>query len=130
MQRAIPPGLRAAMPTTPIAAPTPRFDSFYKHDELTKLLFEYAQAFPSLAAIRSIGKSYEGRDIWVATITNTATGAAEDKPAFWADGNIHAAELTASTAVLYFLNELLTKYGATPRSRSCSTPGSSISARG
>ena len=44
------------MPTTPIAAPTPRFDSFYKHDELTKLLFEYAQAFPSLAAIRSIGR--------------------------------------------------------------------------
>jgi murein tripeptide amidase MpaA len=48
----------------------------------------------------------------VATITNVATGAAEDKPAFWSDGNIHAAELTASTAVLYFLNELLTKYGS------------------
>ena len=92
--------------------PKPRFDTFYKHDELTRLLFEYAQAFPTLAAIRSIGKSYEGRDIWVATITNVATGAAEDKPAFWADGNIHAAELTASTAVLYFLNELLTKHGS------------------
>ena len=90
-------------------APDTRFDIFYKHDDLTRLLFEYAQAFPTLAAIRSIGKSYEGRDIWVATITNIATGAAEDKPAFWADGNIHAAELTASTAVLYFLNELLTK---------------------
>ncbi len=96
---------------TTAAAPTPRFDSFYKYDELTKLLFDYAQAFPTLAAIRSIGKSYEGRDIWVATITNVAIGAAEDKPAFWADGNIHAAELTASTAVLYYLHELLTKYG-------------------
>ena len=89
---------------TTTTAPTPRFDTFYKHDELTKLLFEYAQAFPTLAAIRSIGKSFEGRDIWVATITNIATGAADEKPAFWADGNIHAAELTASTAVLYFLN--------------------------
>jgi murein tripeptide amidase MpaA len=96
---------------TTAAAPTPRFDSFYKHDELTQLLFEYAQAFPTLAAIRSIGKSFEGRDIWVATITHIAAGAAEDKPAFWADGNIHAAELTASTAVLYYLHELLTKYG-------------------
>jgi len=93
-------------------APKIRFDIFYKHDDLTRLLFEYAQAFPTLAAIRSIGKSYEGRDIWVATITNVATGAAEDKPAFWSDGNIHAAELTASTAVLYFLNELLTRYGS------------------
>jgi murein tripeptide amidase MpaA len=97
---------------TDFPAPTPRFDSFYKHDELTRLLFEYAQAFPKLAAIRSIGKSYEGREIWVATITNGATGAADDKPAFWADGNIHAAELTASTAVLYFLHELLTKHGS------------------
>jgi murein tripeptide amidase MpaA len=93
------------------ATPLPRFDTFYNHDELTRLLFAYAQAHPTLMVVQSIGKSFEGRDIWVATITNHGTGAAEDKPAFWADGNIHAAELLASTAVLYFLNELLTKYG-------------------
>src|SRR5436190_18998385 len=97
---------------TTAEAPKIRFDIFYKHDELTKLLFEYAQAFPTLAAIRSIGKSHEGRDIWVATVTNSETGAARDKPAFWCDGNIHAAELTASTAVLYYLNALLTGYGS------------------
>src|SRR5690349_6163907 len=97
---------------TETPAPTPRFDTFYRHDELTKLLFEYAQAFPTLAAIRSIGKSYEGREIWVATVTNSETGAADDKPAFWCDGNIHAAELTASTAVLYYLHQLLTGYGS------------------
>jgi murein tripeptide amidase MpaA len=96
--------------TTP-ATPSPRFDVFYNHDELTRLLFAYAQAHPTLMLVQSIGKSFEGRDIWVASITNIASGAAEDKPAFWADGNIHAAELLASTAVLYFLNELLTKYG-------------------
>ena len=92
-------------------SPTFRFDTFYKYDELTRLLFDSAQAHPTLMAVQSMGKSHEGRDIWVATITRIATGTAEDKPAFWVDGNIHAAELTASTAVLYFLNELLTKYG-------------------
>src|SRR6185295_3420370 len=96
---------------TETPAPPPRFDTFYKHDELTRLLFEYAQAFPTLAAIRSIGKSYEGREIWVATVTNGETGAADDKPAFWCDGNIHAAELTASTAVLYYLNEHVSQHG-------------------
>ena len=96
------------MPATPL----PRFDTFYKYDELTRLLFAYAEAHPTLVAVRSIGKSHEGREIWVATVTNIATGAAADKPAFWADGNIHAAELTASTAVLYYLNELVTKYGS------------------
>ncbi|HET7792992.1 MAG TPA: M14 family metallopeptidase, partial [Rhizobacter sp.] len=92
-------------------APTPRFDTFYKYDALTRLLFDYADAYPTLVQVASIGKSHEGRDIWVATVTNTQTGLAEDKPAFWADGNIHAAELTASTACLYYLNLLLGRYG-------------------
>ena len=83
------------------ATPTPRFDTFYRYDALTRLLFDYADAHPALVSVASIGKSFEGRDIWVATVTNTATGPDTDKPAFWADGNIHAAELTASTAVLY-----------------------------
>lgn len=94
------------------ATPTPRFDTFYKYDALTRLLFDYADAHPGLVSVEAIGKSHEGRDIWVVTITNTATGAAIDKPAFWADGNIHAAELTASTAVLYYLHRLVTGYGA------------------
>jgi len=91
--------------------PTPHFDTFYKHDELTRLLHSYAEACPTLVSVASMGKSYEGRDIWVVTLTNTATGADADKPAFWADGNIHAAELTASTAVLYYLHQLVSGYG-------------------
>jgi murein tripeptide amidase MpaA len=97
--------------TTTAQPPQPRFDTFYRHDDLTRLLLDYAAAYPKLIAVTSIGKSYEGRDIWVATVTNIATGADNDKPAFWCDGNIHAAELTASTAVLYYLHQLLTSYG-------------------
>lgn len=94
------------------ATPTPRFDTFYRHDALTRLLADYAEAHPELVELGSIGRSHEGRDIWVATLTNKDTGAAADKPAFWADGNIHAAELTASTAVLYYLHQLVTGYGS------------------
>ena len=95
------------MPTMPV----PRFDQFYRHAELTRLLFDYAAALPQLVGVRSIGKSYEGRDIWLVTLTNAATGADTDKPAFWVDGNIHAAELTASTACLYWLHQLVTGHG-------------------
>lgn len=91
--------------------PTPRFDTFYRYDTLTELLKAYAETYPTLVSVASIGKSFEGRDIWVATVTNKATGDDADKPAFWADGNIHAAELTASTAVLYYLHQLVTRYG-------------------
>jgi len=95
------------MPTMPV----PRFDRFYRYNELTRLLFDYAAAAPQLVGVRSIGKSFEGRDIWLVTLTAAATGVDTDKPAFWADGNIHAAELTASTACLYWLHQLVTGYG-------------------
>ncbi|QPF75992.1 carboxypeptidase [Roseateles sp. DAIF2] len=95
--------------------PTPRFDEFYRYEELTELLFSYAEALPNLVSVRSIGKSFEGRDLWVLVLTNTATGADIDKPAFWLDGNIHAAELTASTTCLYYLHHLVTLYGADPQ---------------
>ena len=97
---------------TSTALPTPRFDTFYRYDALTALLKAYVQARPGLLELRSLGKSHEGRDIWVLVITQTATGADTDKPAFWVDGNIHAAELTASTACLYWLHQLASGYGA------------------
>lgn len=100
----------SATPTSS-ALPTPRFDTFYRYDALTQLLRDYAQARPGLIELRSLGKSHEGRDIWLVVITQTATGADVDKPAFWVDGNIHAAELTASTACLYWLHQLATGYG-------------------
>ena len=58
--------------------PTPRFDQFYRHDALTRLLLDYAEARPGLVAVHSIGKSHDGRDIWVATVTNVATGVSRE----------------------------------------------------
>jgi murein tripeptide amidase MpaA len=95
-----------------LALPVPRFDEFYRHAELTRLLQDYAAAAPHLVHLRVLGKSFEGRDIWLLTITNNQTGDDTDKPAFWVDGNIHAAELTASTACLYWLHQLVTTYGS------------------
>src|SRR5262249_35068168 len=37
-----------------------------------------------------------------------------DKPAFWVDGNIHATEVAASAANLYFLHTLAQGYGSDP----------------
>ncbi len=96
------------------ALPQPAFDRFHRHPELTRLLQDYAAARPDLIEIRSLGTSHEGRDIWLAVVTNRATGADADKPALWVDGNIHAAELTASTACLYWLHQLAAGHGQDP----------------
>jgi len=72
---------------------------------MTALLHVYAKEYPNLVDLESAGKSHEGRDIWLVTVTNRGTGNHQDKPAFWCDGNIHASEVSASTSVLYILNK-------------------------
>lgn len=91
-----------------------RFDTYYKYDDLTRHLQALAELRPDLMQVESIGKSHEGRDIWCATVTNTATGPAAEKPAFWVDGNIHATEVSASSACLYLLHTFVTQYGTNP----------------
>ena len=99
--------------------PTPRFDHYYRYAELSELLGDLAAAHPELMRVESIGKSHEGRDIWLATVTRFATGDDRDKPAFWVDGNLHAPELAGSSACLYFINSLLTGDGHDPDISRC-----------
>jgi murein tripeptide amidase MpaA len=91
--------------------PEVRFDRYYRHDELTELLEAYAREYPQLVELESIGTSFEGRAIWLITVTNAQTGPAAEKPALWIDGNIHASEVSPSTMCLYQLQTLVTSYG-------------------
>src|SRR5687768_6071408 len=91
-------------------APDLRFDTYYRYADLTALLHSFAEHHPTLVKVESLGHSHEGRDIWLVTLTNTATGPAAEKPALWVDGSIHAQELAPSTALLYFIHTLLTRY--------------------
>lgn len=61
----------------------------------------------------------EGREIWHLTITNSATGPAHEKPAFWADASIHATELAPTVASLHLLHTLATGYGIDPEITRC-----------
>ena len=85
--------------------PDIRFDTYYRYDDLTRLLQEFAAEYPQLVRLESIGHSYEGRDIWLVAVTNVDSGAAELKPALWVDGNIHASELAPSSACLHLINK-------------------------
>jgi murein tripeptide amidase MpaA len=96
------------------ALPDFAFDRFPRHDELTALLQACAAARPELMTLRELGRSFEGRPIWLAVLTHAATGPDTDKPALWVDGNLHAAELTGCTAVLYWLRALLDGHGREP----------------
>ena len=96
-----------------------QFNRYYRYEELTGLLQDYVQRYPDLIHMESIGKSHEGRDIWLLTITNFKTGSDLDKPAVWVDGNIHAVELSGSTACLYHLQTLVKGFDNDDQIRRC-----------
>jgi murein tripeptide amidase MpaA len=95
--------------------PEVAFDRFYRYDELTEILQGWAEERPELYRLESIGRSYEGRDIWLVTLTNFETGPDLEKPAFLIEANIHAIEVTGATAALHLIDRLLSGYGEDER---------------
>ena len=87
------------------------YDHFYGYDELTETLRAWADEAPQLCSLESIGTSFEGRDIWLVTVTNSETGEHQDKPAFLIEANIHSMEWTGCTAALHLIHKLLTEHG-------------------
>ncbi len=90
------------------------FAHFPRFAELCDVVRSYAADHPGLVAVESIGTSYEGREIWLVTVTNTATGPANEKPAMWIDANIHATEVTGGVAALHLIEHLVSGYGNDP----------------
>lgn len=86
-------------------------DKYHTYAEIVDLLNQWHAAFPELTKVYSIGKTYEGRDMWLIEITNHATGCADNKAAYYIDANFHAGEVTGSAVALYTISHLLENYG-------------------
>ena len=89
----------------------PDLKKYLRYDELTELMSAYAQEYPDFIRMESIGKSFEGRDIWIIKATNYKTGDDTEKPAVWLDANIHALEVSTSAVGMYFIGALMERYG-------------------
>jgi hypothetical protein len=90
-------------------------DQYLDHLQLEDFLKSCQTSFPDLFELEEIGKTLEGRSIWLATITNKKSGDALRKPGYWIDGNIHAAELAACQACVHTIAHLLEGYGTHKR---------------
>jgi hypothetical protein len=97
------------------------WNRYYNHSGITDICKKLAAAHPDLIKLSSIGKSYQGREMWLLTVTDFKKGKPEEKPAFYIDGNIHSNEIQGSEMALYtawylaetfkdvdFIRELLT----------------------
>lgn len=95
--------------------PTIAFNQYLRPHEVEAALKAFAEEYPALTALSSIGSSHEGRPIWCLAITNRATGPDAEKPALWLDANIHATEVTGCMGALHLIQRLLTGYGSEER---------------
>ncbi|HSU28585.1 MAG TPA: M14 family metallopeptidase [Chitinophagaceae bacterium] len=71
------------------------------HAGITDICKKIAAAYPELAKLESLGKSYEGRDLWCLTITDFKKGNVDKKPGMYIDGNIHSNEVQGSEFAMY-----------------------------
>lgn len=90
-------------------------DRYHGFDEMTAFLRQAATAHPDLATLSSLGRSHQGRDLWLLALTNRKTGAPEEKPALLIDGCLDSSEVVTSEGVLYTIKHLLDGYGRDPR---------------
>ncbi len=77
------------------------FNKYYTSEGLAEIGKQIAEAHPKLVKRKSIGKSTQGRDIWMLAITDYSVGNADRKPAFYVDGNIHSNEIQGGEICTY-----------------------------
>ncbi len=77
------------------------WNRYYDYAQITDFCKRLQAAYPDLVKIESIGKSVQGKDILALIITDFKTGAHENKPAFYADANIHSNELQGTEMLMY-----------------------------
>ena len=83
----------AQNPVSPKRSVELAFDRYYDYDEMVAAMRKIAAAHPDLVTLESIGKSYEGRELWLATVAARSGAPLERRPAMWIDGNVHGNEV-------------------------------------
>jgi hypothetical protein len=77
------------------------WNHYNDHEALGAICKKIAAAYPDLAKLESIGKSFKGRDLWCLTITDFKKGSPDKKPGMYIDGNIHSNEVQGAEFALY-----------------------------
>ncbi len=77
------------------------WNKYYTYAGVVDLCTRLAKAYPDLVTMESMGKSYQGRDMIVLTISEKKALDPGKKPGFWIDGNIHSIEMQGTEMALY-----------------------------
>jgi hypothetical protein len=82
---------------------------YYTYDELTSLLIYLQSKYPNIFSIEILGKTNEGRDLWLVKISDNVT-MDEAEPAVLYSGGIHGNEDPGYQVVIYSLKAIVENY--------------------
>ena len=77
------------------------WNKYYTYAGVVDFCTRLSKAYPELVTMEAAGKSFQGRDILVLTISDKKSGDPGKKPGFWIDGNIHSIELQGTEMAMY-----------------------------
>jgi hypothetical protein len=94
-------GALAALGSPPNPKVPLSWDRYYDHAGIGEVGRKLQAAYPNRCRLSSIGRSFQGRELWLITVTNFTVGEADRKPAMYIDGNIHSNEIQGTEISLY-----------------------------
>ena len=85
-------------------------DRYLTHDEMSVWLQGIAKRYPKLAVLKSIGKSVQGRDLWVLELSHSVGRGKRDllMPMMKLVGNIHGNEPVGRQLLLRMISYMIT----------------------
>jgi hypothetical protein len=97
--------------TKPLVPGQVDWQHYHTNDEINAFMRQWADRFPDIVSLYTVGNSFGGVPIWQLTLTNRKTGKDTDKPAAFFEGGRHSGEITATESAFYLAWYLITNYG-------------------
>eukprot|EP00795_Rhopilema_esculentum_P015189 gene15189-6385_t len=88
---------------------------YIHYDEMRRILQGCAEKHKSIARVKSIGKSVEGRDLWAIQISDKPDEVEQGEPMFKYVGNMHGNEAISRQILIYLVGYLCDNYGKDSR---------------
>jgi len=86
---------------------------YFNYSDVQGMLFNISEKYPSITKLYSLGKTYEGRDLWALKLSDHPD-MQEQEPEVLYIGLHHAREWSSVQVVMYFLHYMVTNYGKPP----------------
>ena len=103
-----------AATVAPASAYPPEDAGYLDYAEMVTAVHEIAASNPEIVRLFSIGRSFEGRELWAAKVSDNV-GTDEDEPEVVFDGGMHGREHMSTEMAVALFHNLVDGYGQSER---------------